>query len=85
MPYNIVCYHCLYYLEPFCNCSSNYKQELGITALHIKLHAIGRNKTKTPGLGAQASLRALAHSGMKIGRIGKDVKKIVAFRTEEFD
>lgn len=49
---------------------SNLEQELGITALHIKLRATGGNKTKTPGPGAQAALRALARSGMKIGRIG---------------
>lgn len=47
------------------------RQELGITALHIKLRATGGNKTKTPGPGAQSALRALARSGMKIGRIGK--------------
>jgi small subunit ribosomal protein S14e len=47
------------------------KQELGITALHIKLRATGGNKTKTPGPGAQSALRALARSGMRIGRIGK--------------
>jgi len=45
-------------------------QELGITALHIKLRSTGGNKTKTPGPGAQAALRALARSGMKVGRIG---------------
>ncbi|XVE79221.1 hypothetical protein DITRI_Ditri14bG0040300 [Diplodiscus trichospermus] len=44
-------------------------KKLGITALHIKLRATGGNKTKTPGPGAQSALRALAHSGMKIGRI----------------
>ncbi|XP_045086908.2 small ribosomal subunit protein uS11y [Aegilops tauschii subsp. strangulata] len=44
-------------------------KELGITALHIKLRATGGNKTKTPGPGAQFALRALARSGMKIGRI----------------
>jgi small subunit ribosomal protein S14e len=49
----------------------NPTQELGITALHIKLRATGGNKTKTPGPGAQSALRALARSGMKIGRIGK--------------
>merc|ERR1712001_432505 len=43
---------------------------LGITALHIKLRATGGNRTKTPGPGAQSALRALARSGMKIGRIG---------------
>lgn len=47
-----------------------YVQELGINALHIKLRATGGNKTKTPGPGAQSALRALARSGMKIGRIG---------------
>merc|ERR1712220_37796 len=42
---------------------------LGITALYIKLRATGGNRTKTPGPGAQSSLRALARAGMKIGRI----------------
>uniref|UniRef100_A0A6N2NB22 Ribosomal protein S11 n=1 Tax=Salix viminalis TaxID=40686 RepID=A0A6N2NB22_SALVM len=51
------------------------KQELGITALHIKLRATGGNKTKTPGPGAQSALRALARSGMKIGHI-EDVTPI---------
>lgn len=46
-------------------------QALGITALHIKLRATGGMKTKTPGPGAQAALRALARAGMKIGRIGQ--------------
>ncbi|KAI9753195.1 MAG: ribosomal protein S14, S11 [Lichina confinis] len=44
-------------------------KELGITALHIKIRATGGNGTKTPGPGAQAALRALARSGMRIGRI----------------
>ena len=44
-------------------------KELGVTALHIKFRATGGNKTKTPGPGAQAALRALARAGMKIGRI----------------
>jgi small subunit ribosomal protein S14e len=43
---------------------------LGITALHVRLRATGGNKTKTPGPGAQSALRALARSGVKIGRIG---------------
>ncbi|KAK7332939.1 hypothetical protein VNO80_29696 [Phaseolus coccineus] len=50
-------------------------KELGITALHIRLRATGGNKTKTPGPGAQSALRALARSGMKIGRI-EDVTPI---------
>ncbi|KAL6575031.1 Small ribosomal subunit protein uS11x [Orobanche minor] len=50
-------------------------KELGLTALHIKLRVAGGNKTKTPGPGAQSALRALARSGMKIGRI-EDVTPI---------
>ncbi|KAH1259360.1 40S ribosomal protein S14 [Glycine soja] len=57
------------------SCFSDFVQELGITALHIKLRATGGNKTKTPGPGAQSALRALARSGMKIGRI-EDVTPI---------
>merc|ERR1712125_177084 len=44
-------------------------KELGITALHIKIRAMGGSRTKTPGPGGQAALRALARAGMKIGRI----------------
>nr|AGH70198.1 40S ribosomal protein S14 [Placozoa sp. H4] len=50
-------------------------KEVGVTALHIKLRAPGGNKSKTPGPGAQSALRALARSGMKIGRI-EDVTPI---------
>jgi small subunit ribosomal protein S14e len=50
-------------------------QKVGITALHIKLRATGGVGTKTPGPGAQSALRALARSGMKIGRI-EDVTPI---------
>merc|ERR1712068_52278 len=50
-------------------------KELGITALHVKIRATGGNGTKTPGPGAQSALRALARSGVKIGRI-EDVTQI---------
>ncbi|KAJ1555652.1 ribosomal protein S14, S11 [Cladochytrium tenue] len=50
-------------------------KEVGITALHIKLRATGGTGSKTPGPGAQSALRALARSGMKIGRI-EDVTPI---------
>ncbi|CAF2647390.1 unnamed protein product [Rotaria sp. Silwood2] len=46
-----------------------------ITALHVRLRATGGNKTKTAGPGAQSALRALARSGLKIGRI-EDVTPI---------
>lgn len=54
----------------FNNVATLLLQELGVTALHVKLRATGGNKTKTPGPGAQSALRALARSGLKIGRIG---------------
>jgi small subunit ribosomal protein S14e len=50
-------------------------KELGINSLHIKLRATGGSYSKTPGPGCQAALRALARSGMKIGRI-EDVTPI---------
>lgn len=50
-------------------------KELGITALHVKIRATGGNGPKTPGPGAQSALRALARSGMRIGRI-EDVTPI---------
>ena len=50
-------------------------KELGIDALHIRLRATGGNRTKTPGPGAQSAMRALARSGIKIGKI-EDVTTI---------
>lgn len=50
-------------------------KELGITALHVKMRAIGGTGPKTPGPGGQAALRALARAGMRIGRI-EDVTPI---------
>eukprot|EP01084_Bolivina_argentea_P143102 251351_1 len=44
-------------------------KEIGITALHIKMRAQGGTRSKSPGPGAQSALRALARSGIKIGRI----------------
>ena len=50
-------------------------KEIGIQALHIRLRATGGNRTKTPGPGALSAIRALARSGIKIGRI-EDVTPI---------
>merc|ERR1712034_34724 len=50
-------------------------KEVGVTAVHVKLRATGGTRTKTPGPGAQSALRALARSGMRIGRI-EDVTPI---------
>jgi hypothetical protein len=44
-------------------------KECGITGLHIKLRGTGGVKTKAPGPGGAAALRALARAGIKIGRI----------------
>eukprot|EP00003_Mantamonas_plastica_P019366 TRINITY_DN31701_c0_g1_i1.p1 TRINITY_DN31701_c0_g1~~TRINITY_DN31701_c0_g1_i1.p1 ORF type:complete len:165 (+),score=49.72 TRINITY_DN31701_c0_g1_i1:38-496(+) len=41
----------------------------GITAVHIKIRAMGGTRTKTPGPGGQAAIRAIARAGIKIGRI----------------
>ena len=43
---------------------------------------LGGNRTKTPGPGAQSALRALARSGMKIGRI-EDVTPIPSDSTRK--
>ena len=41
----------------------------GITAIHIKVRAVGGTGSRTPGPGAQAAIRALARAGLKVGRI----------------
>lgn len=41
----------------------------GITALHIKVRAVGGTGPRTPGPGAQAAIRAIARAGFKIGKI----------------
>jgi len=50
-------------------------KERGITAVHIKIRAPGGHGSKIPGPGAQAVVRALARSGLRIGRI-EDVTPI---------
>lgn len=44
-------------------------KDKGITAIHIKVRAPGGHGAKTPGPGAQPAIRALARSGLMIGRI----------------
>jgi len=44
-------------------------KERGVTAVHIKIRAPGGHGSKTPGPGAQAVVRALARSGLRIGKI----------------
>ncbi len=53
-------------------CGSRAAQTLkdkGIGGIHIKVRAPGGRKAKTPGPGAQAAIRALSRSGLRIGRI----------------
>ena len=44
-------------------------KEVGINALHYKLRGTGGTRTRTPGPGGVAALRALSRGGIKIGRI----------------
>ena len=44
-------------------------KDKGITAIHIKVRAPGGSNARTPGSGAQAAIRALARTGLRIGRI----------------
>ena len=50
-------------------------KEKGIVGLHIKVRAPGGNGPRTPGPGAQATIRALARAGIRIGKI-EDVTPI---------
>lgn len=53
--------------------AANYVMEIakqkGINAVHIRVRAPGGVKSKTPGPGTQAAIRAIARSGVMIGRI----------------
>jgi small subunit ribosomal protein S11 len=44
-------------------------KERGIVAIHVRVRAPGGHGSKTPGSGAQAAIRALSRSGIKIGKI----------------
>ena len=55
--------------------ASEKAKERGLTGVHVRVRAPGGHNTKTPGMGAQAAIRALARSGLKIGKI-EDVTPI---------
>ena len=44
-------------------------KDKGIDSIHIKVRGVGTGRSKSPGPGAQAAIRALARAGLKIGRI----------------
>ena len=50
-------------------------KEKGIDKIHIKVRGPGGTRSKTPGPGAQAAIRALVRAGLKVGRI-EDVTPI---------
>ena len=54
----------------------------GISAVHIKVRAVGGTGPRTPGPGAQAAIRAIARSGFKVGRI-EDVTRFLTTLQDE--
>jgi len=50
-------------------------KEQGIEGLHVRVRGPGGNRQRSPGPGAQATIRALARAGLEIGRI-EDVTPI---------
>lgn len=50
-------------------------RDKGITGVNIKVRAPGGNRHRSPGPGAQATIRAFARAGIRIGRI-EDVTPI---------
>lgn len=49
--------------------ASKEAQEKGIDKVDIKVRAPGGHGSKSPGPGAQPAIRAIARTGMKIGKI----------------
>ena len=55
--------------------ASEKAKERGIVGIIVRVRAPGGHGSKTPGVGAQAAIRALARSGLRIGKI-EDVTPI---------
>ncbi len=55
--------------------ASEKAKERGIVGVIVRVRAPGGHGSKTPGVGAQAAIRALARSGLRIGKI-EDVTPI---------
>jgi len=61
--------------SPYAAMQAAYKvaaaaKEKGITNVNIEIRAPGGHSAKTPGAGAQAVVRVLARSGLRVNRIG---------------
>ncbi|MDE1870897.1 MAG: 30S ribosomal protein S11 [Candidatus Micrarchaeota archaeon] len=61
--------------SPYAAMQAAYKvaaeaKEKGITNINIEIRAPGGHGAKTPGAGAQAVVRVLARSGLRVNRIG---------------
>ncbi len=61
--------------SPYAAMQAAYKvaaeaKEKGITNINIEIRAAGGHGAKTPGSGAQAVVRVLARSGLRVNRIG---------------
>lgn len=61
--------------SPYAAMQAAYKvaaeaKEKGITNVNIEIRAVGGHSSKTPGAGAQAVVRVLARSGLRVNKIG---------------
>ena len=45
----------------------------GVMGVHVRVRAPGGNGQRSPGPGAQASIRTLSRAGLKIGRIEDEI------------
>ncbi|RLG18434.1 30S ribosomal protein S11 [Candidatus Micrarchaeota archaeon] len=55
--------------------AADQAKQRGLSAIHVRIRAPGGHKDRTPSAGAQAMVRALARSGLRIGKI-EDVTPI---------
>ncbi|MFH1786397.1 MAG: 30S ribosomal protein S11 [archaeon] len=49
--------------------AADVAKERGITCMNVKVRAPGGHLSRSPGPGAQATIRALSRAGIKIGKI----------------